>query len=134
MNNNGPPGNTARGPVRNRAVEITATLTTSYILKNEKKKKKMRRRRGRRTGPHKSAGANGGGQPSHRVSYYYCKVATLLKTLLFCDTHAAFLMHVLNMFAQHSIRTTRITDSLYFVLYVYLILVQSLLIFIFANV
>lgn len=39
MNNNGPPGNTAL-PVRNRAVEITTTLTTSYILKNEKKKKR----------------------------------------------------------------------------------------------
>lgn len=49
MNNNGPPGNTAL-PVRNRAVEITTTLTTSYILK-KLKKKKMRRRRGRTRTP-----------------------------------------------------------------------------------
>lgn len=54
----------------------------------------------------------------HANMYFSRQVATPLKTLLFCDARATFIMHIPNMFAQHPMQTTPAADSLYFALYV----------------
>lgn len=93
-------------------------------MREKEKKKEKRNCRGLRTGPRENGGANGGGQPSHRAAgkranmNFSCQVATLLKTLLFRDTRATFLLHIPSVFAQHSKQTTPAADSLSFVLHI----------------
>lgn len=92
MNNNSLLCNT-RLLVRNRAGEIAATLTTSYILKKRKEKKGVVLSREVNAAVRERS-ANEGGQLSygrqHPNVHFSCYVATLLKASLACDTHNSF--------------------------------------------
>lgn len=90
----------------------------------KKTKKKKQHRHSRRMGPRENASANGGAPcgVKHANMCFSRRIATLLKTLLLCDTRATLIMHILNVLAQHSTQTTPVPDfrcSLCFKKYIY---------------